>query len=228
MVLAAACVTLLMREQRKSRRKSRKRPGRVVWMEGAFDGLHFGHVNAFRQARAHGDYLIVGINSSVSIRACKGTPPIMTDEERALAVRACRFVDEVVVNVPYVMDEDYVNMIREAYEVDVVVHGDDACTVDGKDVYAPVKKLGIFETFPRTVGISTTDLMSRLLNAYSPGACLESPHSCPSSCMTSRTFQLFLADAPSNPSRTVYVAGSWDLFHAGHIEFLRKVLPRRV
>lgn len=199
------------------------RKPRIVWMDGAFDGLHFGHVNAFRQARQHGDYLIVGINSSSSIKECKGTEPIMTDHERAIAVQACRFVDEVVSDVPYIMDADYIHGIIRTHKVDVVVHGDDECLVDGKDVYEPAKRLGMFETFPRTVGISTTDLMGRLLNAHSPQLRTESPHASPSTCMTSRTFQRFLADSCPLSHRTVYVAGSWDLFHPGHIEYLEEV-----
>lgn len=32
-------------------------------MDGAFDMLHYGHMNAFRQGRAYGTYLVVGVNS---------------------------------------------------------------------------------------------------------------------------------------------------------------------
>ena len=34
-----------------------------IWMDGAFDMLHYGHMNAFRQGRAYGTYLVVGVNS---------------------------------------------------------------------------------------------------------------------------------------------------------------------
>jgi cytidyltransferase-like protein len=40
-------------------------PGRkkktIVWIDGCWDMTHFGHFNAFRQAKALGDYLIVGM-----------------------------------------------------------------------------------------------------------------------------------------------------------------------
>jgi ethanolamine-phosphate cytidylyltransferase len=58
-----------------------KRNGKEIriWMDGAFDMMHYGHMNAFRQARALGTYLIAGINSDESITRCKG-PPVMNDE----------------------------------------------------------------------------------------------------------------------------------------------------
>lgn len=59
-------------------------------MDGAFDLTHFGHANAFRQARELGCWLIVGVNSDASIAACKGTPPLMSESERIAVVRGCR------------------------------------------------------------------------------------------------------------------------------------------
>lgn len=56
----------------------------------------------------------------------------MNDEERLVAVEGCRFVDEVVRDVPYVMNEEYLVEIMERYKIDFVVHGDDPCIVNGK------------------------------------------------------------------------------------------------
>jgi ethanolamine-phosphate cytidylyltransferase len=47
--------------------------------------MHYGHMNAFRQAKALGTFLVVGVNSSESIARCKG-PPVMNDEERLSTV----------------------------------------------------------------------------------------------------------------------------------------------
>ena len=35
-------------------------------MDGAFDMMHYGHSNAFRQGKAMGTYLVVGVNSDAS------------------------------------------------------------------------------------------------------------------------------------------------------------------
>lgn len=112
-----------------------------IWMDGAFDMMHYGHMNAFRQGRALGTTLIVGVNSDETITLCKGKP-VFNDEERLQTVRACKWVDEVVEGVPYIMNEDYINYVIEKYRIDYVVHGDDPCLVDGKDVYETAKKLG--------------------------------------------------------------------------------------
>ncbi|RLN90813.1 hypothetical protein BBJ28_00011292 [Nothophytophthora sp. Chile5] len=50
-----------------------------IWMDGAFDMMHYGHMNAFRQARALGTYLVVGVNDDESITACKGAPPVLNN-----------------------------------------------------------------------------------------------------------------------------------------------------
>ena len=58
--LGAACAMLARR----------RRPVRI-WIDGCYDLTHFGHFNAFRQARALGDHLIVGINPDKEVtRAC--------------------------------------------------------------------------------------------------------------------------------------------------------------
>ena len=44
-----------------------------------------------------------------------------------------------------------------------MVHGDDPCIVDGKDVYESAQKSGKYLTIPRTEGISTTDIVGRML-----------------------------------------------------------------
>ena len=46
-----------------------------IWMDGAFDMMHYGHANAFRKGRALGTHLIVGVNDDESILRCKGAPP---------------------------------------------------------------------------------------------------------------------------------------------------------
>jgi ethanolamine-phosphate cytidylyltransferase len=53
-------------------RMSNKGKDIVIFMDGAFDMMHYGHMNAFRQGRSLGTKLIVGVNDDESITACKG------------------------------------------------------------------------------------------------------------------------------------------------------------
>ena len=69
------------------------------------------------EAKALGDYLVVGVNSSETVFKEKGSNPVMTDDERYLAVAACKWVDEVIPKTPYVMDSDYIKYITEKYQV---------------------------------------------------------------------------------------------------------------
>jgi cytidyltransferase-like protein len=75
-----------------------------IFMDGAFDLMHYGHMNAFRLAKSLGTHLVVGVNSDESITQCKGEP-LMKDHERLTMVQSCKFVDEVVPGCPYIMNK---------------------------------------------------------------------------------------------------------------------------
>ena len=70
----------------------------VVWTNGCFDLLHVGHIRSFRDAKALGDILIVGINSDASVRAIKGNSrPIVNQSDRAEMIAALEMVDYVTI-----------------------------------------------------------------------------------------------------------------------------------
>jgi ethanolamine-phosphate cytidylyltransferase len=142
----------------------RRKPIRV-WIDGCYDLTHFGHYNAFRQARALGDYLIVGLNPDSEVIKYKGSAPVNTDDERYQVIKACKWVDEVVRDVPYVLDEKYLHdFVFGKMQCDYVVHGDDPCLdPDGNDVFASSKRAGRYREIKRTEGVSTTDLLGRML-----------------------------------------------------------------
>lgn len=68
-----------------------------------------------------GDELYVGINSDEETRAAKGTYPIYPSEERARIVKACKWVKDVIVDVPYTITLDFL----KSTGCDFVAHGDD-------------------------------------------------------------------------------------------------------
>lgn len=47
----------------------------------SYDMVHFGHANSLRQAKALGDYLVVGVHNDEEITRHKG-PPVFTEQER--------------------------------------------------------------------------------------------------------------------------------------------------
>ncbi len=226
----------LLREEEDSTNKEKKKKKEIrIFIDGAFDMLHFGHMNAFRLARSLGTKLIVGVNSDDSITQCKGSP-LMSEEDRIIMVSACKFVDEVVPNCPYIMNEQYLDWVIKTYNIDYVVHGSDPCIVDGKDVYKAAKKTGKYRSIPRTEGVSTTDIVGRMLlltkqhhyqnvDDEATDSCKQESASRQSKFLTtSRMLQLFSAGvhAPKPGQRVVYVDGAWDLFHPGHVSFLKE------
>jgi ethanolamine-phosphate cytidylyltransferase len=76
------------------------------------------------------------------------------------AVAACKWVDVVVPNAPYITTVETL----KKYQCDFCVHGDDITTAaDGSDCYQAVKDAGLYRECKRTNGVSTTDLVGRML-----------------------------------------------------------------
>ena len=135
-------------------------------MDGCFDMMHYGHANALRQAKAFGDYLIVGVVSDSEILANKG-PPVFNESERIKMVEAVKWVDEVITDVPYEITEDFMKKLFTKYKVDYIIHGDDPCLLpDGRDAYELAKKAGRYREVKRTEGVSSTDIVGRMLLCY--------------------------------------------------------------
>ncbi|KAH9876201.1 hypothetical protein J1614_004080 [Plenodomus biglobosus] len=130
-----------------------------IWVDGCFDFAHHGHAGAMLQARQLGNELLVGVHSDESILENKG-PTVMRLDERITAVEACRWATKAIPRAPYVTSLPWITH----YGCHYVVHGDDITSdSDGKDCYRYVKAAGRFKVVKRTPGISTTDLVGRML-----------------------------------------------------------------
>lgn len=130
-----------------------------IWVDGCFDFSHHGHAGAMLQARQLGKELYVGVHSDEAITQNKG-PTVMTLDERVAAVEACRWVTKPVPHAPYVTSLPWISHYGCYY----VVHGDDITSdAGGEDCYRFVKAANRFLVVKRTPGISTTDLVGRML-----------------------------------------------------------------
>jgi cytidyltransferase-like protein len=67
-----------------------------VLVFGAFDGVHDGHRDLFRQAKLHGDYLVVAVAADNIVQELKHRLPKLTLDERIAAVAQEPGVDEAV------------------------------------------------------------------------------------------------------------------------------------
>jgi ethanolamine-phosphate cytidylyltransferase len=130
-----------------------------IWIDGCFDFAHHGHAGASLQARRLGKELLVGVHSDEAIMDNKG-PTVMNLKERIAAVEACRWVTKAVPHAPYVTSVPWI----DHYGCQYVGHGDDITSDgSGEDCYRFVKQANRFKVFKRTPGISTTDLVGRML-----------------------------------------------------------------
>ena len=201
-----------------------------VWCDGCFDMTHFGHYNFMRQAAGLADELYVGLHNDEEVTYNKG-PPVFTLKERVELVSSCKWVTKVVPDAPYTTQVDWL----DRYECEACIHGDDVVlNGDGEDCYGLIKKAGKFATVPRTKAISTTNIIGRMLrlpkeqlpddfdlsqlkdiagDATSLHSYLPTTH---------RISQFSTVKEPTREDKIVYVDGTFDLLHPGHVSFLRK------
>jgi D-glycero-beta-D-manno-heptose 1-phosphate adenylyltransferase len=71
---------------------------RGVFTNGCFDLLHLGHVRYLQEARALGDFLIVGLNDDAGVHALKGPGrPLVAEVERAEMLAALTCIDYITI-----------------------------------------------------------------------------------------------------------------------------------
>jgi ethanolamine-phosphate cytidylyltransferase len=221
-------------------RKLTTKHSTIIYMDGVFDIIHSGHFNAIRQSKKLGDILIVGVNSDSDVEKSKG-PTLMNIKERSALVRACKWIDEVLEDTPYTPTVKFLKDIG----ADFCAHGDDMPINDqGVGCYDEIKNAGMLKVFKRTEGISTTDIIGRLLTCSTSSK----KYSIETNPITSRdlvkqvneeNFQMapimsnFLSTSwriaefcnnrvPKITDRVIYIDGSFDILHIGHIETLRQ------
>lgn len=86
---------------------------------GVYDYFHLGHLRLFKQAKEHGDYLIVAVQDGDYILRYKPDAEVLyTTEQRVEMISALRVVDEVVVY------QDVESGVR-TFDFDVLALGED-------------------------------------------------------------------------------------------------------
>lgn len=131
---------------------------KIVFTNGCFDVLHFGHVHYLLQAKELGDVLVVGLNSDDSVRRLKGpSRPINGEKERAFVLAALACVDYVVV-----FEEDTPKELIETVRPDVLVKGGDYALnqIVGADFVT--RNGGSVTTLPFVEGFSSTRIIEQL------------------------------------------------------------------
>ncbi|KAH9818758.1 choline-phosphate cytidylyltransferase [Melampsora americana] len=142
------------------------RPVRI-YADGVYDLFHYGHALQLRQCKLFfpNVYLMVGVCSDELVRKYKASP-VLTSAERYESVANCKWVDEVVEDAPWQVDSEFM----EKHQIDYVAHDEEPyASVDSDDVYAYAKSQGKFLPTRRTDGVSTSELLQRIVEGYIEG-----------------------------------------------------------
>lgn len=167
--------------------KSPQPEDKVVYVAGAFDLFHVGHLDFLEVAKKEGDYLIVGLHTDPAVNRYKcGNYPIMNLHERVLSVLACKvsinlytgifrckpvslnekliflqYVNEVVIGAPYEVTKD----LMEHFNVSIVCHGQTSIMPceDGTDPYAEPKRQNKFKTLDSGNDMTTERIVERII-----------------------------------------------------------------
>jgi len=140
------------------RRDWAKAGEKVVFTNGCFDILHYGHLHYLAQARDLGDRLVIGLNADDSVSRLKGpNRPIQDINTRQMMLASLEFVDGVVL-----FEEDTpLNLIKSILP-DVLVKGGDYTPdtiVGAQEVQVAGGEVKVLSFIP---GYSTTSIEQKI------------------------------------------------------------------
>jgi rfaE bifunctional protein nucleotidyltransferase chain/domain len=132
---------------------------RIVFTNGCFDLLHYGHLHYLSDARDLADRLVVGLNSAASVRRLKGpNRPINDELTRMHLLAALEVVDAVVV-----FEADTPIELIKIVQPDFLVKGGDwkPEQIVGSDLV--LARGGQVLSLPFVEGYSTTNIEQKIL-----------------------------------------------------------------
>jgi rfaE bifunctional protein nucleotidyltransferase chain/domain len=130
----------------------------VIFTNGCFDILHYGHLHYLAAAADLGNRLIIGLNSEDSVKRLKGEHrPINDDLTRQFTLASLEFVDLVVV-----FEEDTPFELIKILVPNILVKGGDyeIHQIVGADIV--IKNGGKVESLPFVKGYSTTNIEDKI------------------------------------------------------------------
>lgn len=134
---------------------------RVGLTASTFDLFHAGHVTMLQEAKRNCDYLIAAIQTDPTTDRPAKNKPIQTIVERQLQVKACKYVDEVIV---YSTEKDLEDLLK-TLPIDVRILG-----IEYKDTNFTGKDICMHRNIDfyynsRDHSFSSTDLRKRVYEA---------------------------------------------------------------
>lgn len=132
----------------------------VVFTNGCFDILHYGHLHYLAEAADLGNRLIIGLNATNSVKRLKGEHrPINDDLTRQFTLASLAFVDLVVV-----FEEDTPFELIKTLLPNILVKGGDYEVHQIVGANIVIENGGKVETLPFVSGYSTTNIEAKIKN----------------------------------------------------------------
>lgn len=130
----------------------------IVFTNGCFDILHYGHIKSLEQAATFGSKLIVALNSDNSIKRIKGeNRPIQDEKSRMAVMAALQCVDAVVI-----FEEDTPENIIKDIIPDVLVKGGDYAVENIVGYDFVIEHGGKVITIDIAEGYSTSNIIKKM------------------------------------------------------------------
>lgn len=136
----------------------KKKNRTIVFTNGCFDLMHYGHIRYLEEAKKLGDSLVVGLNSDSSVRRIKGDKrPLTQERDRARVLAALETVDLVAI-----FDEETPIELIKKVSPHVLVKGGDwqKDEIVGRDFVQSCG--GKVVTVPYIKGYSTSALIEKI------------------------------------------------------------------
>jgi D-glycero-beta-D-manno-heptose 1-phosphate adenylyltransferase len=135
---------------------------KIVFTNGCFDLLHYGHIDYLSKAASLGDVLVVGLNTDASVKNLKGPSRPVNDERSRLHIMASLFFVTAVI----LFDEPTPYELIKKIQPDILVKGGDYKPEDivGYDVVTG--RGGQVITVDFVPGFSTSALEQKIIRAH--------------------------------------------------------------
>jgi ethanolamine-phosphate cytidylyltransferase len=124
----------------------------AVYVDGAFDCLHLGHIAFLKEARKHGACVVAGVHADEAVHARRGRPPVMCLDDRARTLADCKYVDGVLPGSPTTLTHAFLKAIGAVCVARGAVH--ETCLPD-RDRYKAVADKLVYVLSPSSITLSS-------------------------------------------------------------------------
>jgi len=142
--------------------KLRKDNKIIVFTNGCFDIMHYGHIKYLLYAKSLGDVLVVGLNSDSSVKRIKGKKrPINDEKTRIYLLASFFFVDYIVL-----FDEDTPIRLIKNLKPHIHIKGGDYKKEELAE-FNTLKEIGAkIHIYPYQEGYSTSKIIEKIKKLY--------------------------------------------------------------